>query len=194
MQGIGFRPFIYGLARKNNLRGYVSNTLDGVHVIVNCELCSIGNFRYQIFEQAPSLAVITSIHTEEVPAREFDDFRIEESNDDGSPDLLITPDFAICDRCAKELYDDQNRRYQYPFITCTQCGPRFSIERGLPYDRLRTSMDQFAMCIRCEQEYHQPGANRFYSQTNSCPDCSVNLWLADNSGDSILLPDIQGQN
>ena len=133
-------------------------------------------------ELAPSQAVITSIHVEQIEAKLFEDFRIIESNDDGTPDLLITPDFAICDSCAEELNDRRNRRYHYPFITCTKCGPRFSIETGLPYDRERTSMHPFTMCAECEQEFHDPARNRFYSQTNSCPKCKISLWLTDKNG------------
>lgn len=185
VQGIGFRPFIYNLATKNGLFGTVSNTLDGVHVTVNCELCAVSNFVNQINELAPSQSLITSIHTEQLETEKFDEFRIVDSIEDGIPDLLITPDFATCDSCKEELNGKEDRRYQYPYITCTKCGPRFSIENGLPYDRQRTSMYTFKMCDKCESEFNDPDNERFYSQTNSCPDCRISQWLVDNKGKRI---------
>ena len=182
VQGIGFRPFIYNLAQNHGLVGTVSNTIDGVHVVINCELCSMSKFIHQIKEQAPAQSMITDLVVEEVEAGEFSEFRIIESSADGEPDLLITPDFAMCDRCREELGDTNNRRYRYPFTTCTECGPRFSIERALPYDRQRTSMATFKMCPECQEEYEDPGDKRFYSQTNSCPKCRVSQWLIDRKG------------
>jgi len=167
---------------KNDLQGTVSNTLDGVHVVVNCELCSVSNFINQIKEQAPAQSLITDIHVEGIDTTLFTDFRIIESNNDGTPDLLITPDFAICDSCKAELNNPKNRRYEYPFITCTKCGPRFSIESGLPYDRHHTSMQTFRLCKSCESEFSDPKDERFYSQTNSCPDCKISQWLVDKEG------------
>jgi len=185
VQGIGFRPFIYNLAIQNGLRGTVSNTLDGVHVIVNCEFCSVGKFINLIKELAPDQSLITDIHTEDVDTPSFTGFQIIESNNDGAPDLLITPDFAICSSCKAELNDAANRRYQYPFITCTRCGPRFSIENSLPYDRHCTSMQTFRMCKKCESEFNDPSDVRFYSQTNSCPECKISQWLVDKNGVSV---------
>ena len=185
VQGIGFRPFIYELAKENGFNGTVSNTVDGVHVVVNCELCSMSKFIHQLKEQAPEQSMITDVVVNEIESSDYVDFSIIESNAAGEPDLLITPDFATCDRCKTEFHDPKNRRHHYPFITCTKCGPRFSIEKALPYDRHRTSMATFKMCPACQKEYENPDDKRFYSQTNSCPDCRISQWLVDNQGKKI---------
>lgn len=185
VQGIGFRPFIYNLAKGNGLKGTVSNTLDGVHIFMNCEVDFLKDFIAQIHHKAPKQSLITATNYEEIPYKSYSDFEIIDSELAGTPDLLITPDFAICDQCKKELKDPENRRYQYPFITCTSCGPRFSIEDGLPYDRSRTSMNTFQMCPKCEQEFSNSVDKRFYSQTNSCPNCKISQWVVDNQGTRI---------
>lgn len=189
VQGIGFRPFIYDLARKNGFNGTVSNTVDGVHVIVSCELCSMSKLVQQIKEQAPEQSLITDVAVEEIASPYFNEFSIIDSNTDGEPDLLITPDFATCDQCKTEIHDASNRRHNYSFITCTKCGPRFSIEKALPYDRHRTSMSTFKICPTCSAEYENPDDSRFYSQTNSCPECRISQWLVDNQGTKIELGD-----
>ena len=187
VQGVGFRPFVYGLAKKKGLNGTVANTLEGVHIFVNSDDGAVEKLIREIRENTPARALITSIDFHETELRDFDGFRIIESDVTGNPDLLITPDFAICDECRQELNDPANRRYRYPFITCTVCGPRFSIESGLPYDRARTSMKDFEMCPACEREYNDPLDRRFYSQTNSCPDCRISQWVVDNHGNVLDL-------
>ncbi len=187
VQGVGFRPFIYGLANEMELEGSVANTLEGVHIYVNCNRAKLDQFITQIRQKAPEQSLITSVNCEEVHAREFTDFTIIESNVYGYPDLLITPDFAICEACQKELFDPLNRRYNYSYITCTKCGPRFSIETDLPYDRQRTSMEIFKMCDQCGEEYWDPTDRRFYSQTNTCPDCQISQWISDASGNRLDL-------
>ncbi len=187
VQGVGFRPFIYNLAKNQNLRGTVSNTMDGVHIFLNIGDEKIVQFEELIRREAPPQSIITSIRHIEIPNRTFNDFTIIESHLQGTPDLLITPDFAICDQCSEELNDPDNRRYQYPYLTCTKCGPRFSIEEELPYDRSRTSMKSFQVCDDCETEYHNPMDIRFYSQTNSCPDCKISQWIVDKNRKQINL-------
>lgn len=182
MQGVGFRPFIYGLARSLSIAGTVANTLEGVHIYTNCSSAVLENFVERISTEAPGQSIISSLNFSEVPEIEFMEFSIVDSLTHGFPDLLITPDFAICSSCREELLDTANRRYRYPYITCTACGPRFSIERTLPYDRQRTSMHKFALCKRCQREYRNPADRRFYSQTNTCPDCRVTQWITDNNG------------
>jgi hydrogenase maturation protein HypF len=182
VQGVGFRPFIYGLARSLSIAGTVANTLEGVHIYANCSLAILSNFVERIRKEAPEQSIISTLEYSEVPEIEFVDFRIVDSLTHGFPDLLITPDFAVCPSCREELLDATNRRYRYPYITCTSCGPRFSIEKALPYDRQRTSMHKFAMCKRCQREYRNPADRRFYSQTNTCPDCKVTQWITDNNG------------
>ncbi len=187
VQGVGFRPFVYSLAKEKGLNGTVANTLEGVHIFINSEDGMVTDLVREIKEKVPERALITSIEYHETELQDFDGFRIIESDISGQPDLLITPDFAICPQCKKELYDPDDRRYLYPFITCTVCGPRFSIEDGLPYDRARTSMREFDMCPQCEREYNDPLDRRFYSQTNSCPDCRISQWVVDNHGNVLDL-------
>lgn len=187
MQGVGFRPFVYGLAKEFSLCGTVANTLEGVHIYVNADSDKMTNFISRIKEKAPRQSLITSIEYEEAAAREFDKFSIVESESGGVTDLLITPDFAICEKCKEELLDRENRRFHYSYITCTECGPRFSIETSLPYDRDRTSMEPFKMCDHCEKEYQDPLDRRFYSQTNSCAGCKVTQWIIDPNGDRLEL-------
>jgi hydrogenase maturation protein HypF len=182
VQGVGFRPFIYGLAKNLSLAGTVANTLQGVHIFVNADEEGIALLTKQIEQKAPAKSIITSFTCAEVEKRDFVGFQIVESATAGLTDLLITPDFAICQSCKDELRDPNNRRYNYSYITCTVCGPRFSIEQSLPYDRHRTSMATFRMCANCKAEYENPIDNRFYSQTNSCPDCKVSQWVTSNKG------------
>ena len=178
---------MYKLAIENGFNGAVSNTLDGVHIFINGETLLLEKFIKQIRNNAPEQSLITSIHYEGIPYRSYGDFTIIESDLGGTPDLLITPDFAICERCKAELKDSENRRYNYPYITCTACGPRFSIEKGLPYDRNRTSMDIFEMCKECGNEFSNPFNYRFYSQTNSCPNCRISQWVVNKHGVRVEL-------
>lgn len=165
-----------------SIKGTVANTLEGVHILVNCTDEKLARFRDRILADAPEQSLITSFKFQQVSGKIFDGFKIIESATNGIPDLLITPDFAICEDCKKELFEPENRRYLYSYITCTVCGPRFSIEKALPYDRHRTSLDTFRMCKLCEAEYEDPTDRRFYSQTNSCPDCRITQWVTDSSG------------
>lgn len=167
--------------------GSVANSLDGVHIHVNGGEELVSGFIKEIVSKAPEQSHITSIHSEEVPFRKYDAFSIIDSVTRGIPDLLITPDFAICEDCQKELLNPEDRRYSYSYITCTKCGPRFSVETDLPYDRDRTSMEIFKMCDSCEAEYEDPLDRRFYSQTNTCPNCLVTHWVEDGSGKRLDL-------
>ncbi len=180
VQGVGFRPFVYKLAINKGLKGNVNNTTDGVHINVNCDRRKAGDFLNEIIENAPELAVITGYTIEEVEQLDFDDFQIIHSESDKEPNLLFTPDFALCDDCRRELYDSADRRYRYPFITCTNCGPRYSIITGLPYDRPLTTMHKYKMCDICDDEYNNPLDRRYYSQTNSCEECGVKMSIYEN--------------
>ncbi len=177
VQGVGFRPFVYRLALEHGLKGWVSNTVDGVHVEFNASPEKAGQFRDALIRQAPAMAIILRHEIVEAPAREFNGFRIAESPENGEAKLLLTPDFAMCEDCRRELHNPDNHRFNYPFITCTNCGPRFSIITKLPYDRERTTMAPFRMCPACQGEYGDPLDRRYYSQTNSCPDCAIHLSL-----------------
>ena len=176
VQGVGFRPFIYRLAKFFKLKGWVSNTLDGVHIEAD-GIKDIDRFCKSIEDDHPGQARLDEIKVDEIPFREFQEFSIIESKSEGIADMQLTPDFGICPKCLLELNDPSNRRYQYPFITCTNCGPRYSIIRKLPYDRNSTTMSAIPICETCLEEYENPENRRFYSQTNSCPDCSIQLSL-----------------
>ncbi len=175
VQGVGFRPFVYKLARQNGLTGWVNNTLDGVHIEFNAGEAEARAFLWQVLDQAPRLARIIEYQLRMVEGRSYADFHIVHSEAQGTASLLLSPDFALCDDCRRELYDSRDRRYRYPFTTCTNCGPRFSITRRLPYDRALTTMEAFRMCPACAAEYQDPADRRYFSQTNSCPACAVSM-------------------
>lgn len=182
VQGVGFRPFVYKMANWLNLKGWVRNNVDGVHIEAGGTPEQLELFLYLLRDDAPAEARITKISSAEIEERDFHQFKIKESNSGGIPNLLITPDLGLCEHCRREINDPQNHRYHYPFTTCTHCGPRYSILKSLPYDRHTTSMDKFKMCAQCEHEYHNPNDRRYFSQTNSCPDCSIQIALVNNTG------------
>ena len=175
VQGVGFRPFVYKLAIEFQLVGWVNNTVDGVHIQVEGEEDVILNFYHKLLDNIPVLAIITDQQIKEVKTEGFEDFQIILSEGKGKPNLLLTPDYGICEDCKAELHNPTDFRYRYPFITCTNCGPRYSIIQSLPYDRDKTTMDPFKMCPECQEEYDNPLHRRFYSQTNSCAKCGVEL-------------------
>ncbi|MDI6728562.1 MAG: carbamoyltransferase HypF [Thermodesulfovibrionales bacterium] len=172
VQGVGFRPFIYNLAKGLNLKGYVKNTSDGV--IIEAEGESLNEFLQSIQNKCPPIARIDSIKTDELPLNGYEDFIIIESIDTGRF-TLISPDISICDDCLKELLDPSDRRYLYPFINCTNCGPRYSITQRVPYDRPNTTMSVFDMCPQCLLEYNDPINRRFHAQPNACHECGPKL-------------------
>jgi len=180
VQGVGFRPFIYKLAKSLQLYGWILNSESGVHIHFNTNENLLPKLVDKIKKEAPKLSVITSVKVEEVPFVSYSTFEIKESTSKESPSLLITPDFGMCEDCNSELFSEENNRYQYPFITCTNCGPRYSIINSLPYDRETTTMDSFSMCNHCNNEYHDPLNRRYYSQTNSCPNCRIELSYIEN--------------
>jgi hydrogenase maturation protein HypF len=181
VQGVGFRPFVYKHARKSNLKGWVNNTTDGVHIQINTDATSADRFLESLLKNLPPLAIVTSYDIEEVNFQKYDDFEIVHSKNDTKPNLLLTPDVAMCADCKNELHHPEDRRYQYPFITCTNCGPRYSIIKKLPYDRITTTMASFKMCDACLEEYNNPMERRHFSQTNSCPDCAIEMQLYENN-------------
>jgi len=174
VQGVGFRPFIYNLAKNYNLKGFVKNTSDGVIIEVEGE--GISEFIRSIQNKCPPLARIDSIETKELLLKGCEDFIIIDSVDDGRF-TLVSPDISICDDCLKELLDPSDRRYLYPFINCTSCGPRYSITKKVPYDRPNTTMSVFNMCPRCLSEYNDPANRRFHAQPNACHECGPSLEL-----------------
>jgi hydrogenase maturation protein HypF len=175
VQGVGFRPFVHRLAGELGLAGFVRNDERGAVIEVEGDPAAIEALLARVVSDAPPLATVEVAETEVVPARGGSGFAIAESASGGRPDALISPDTATCAACLGELFDPGDRRYGYPFINCTDCGPRFTIVRGVPYDRPLTTMAGFAMCPRCQAEYDDPADRRFHAQPNACPDCGPRL-------------------
>ncbi|MDM8542459.1 carbamoyltransferase HypF [Desulfococcaceae bacterium HSG9] len=180
VQGVGFRPFVYLLAHKYELKGTVSNTAAGVLIYTEGALQSIQDFCTDLEKESPPLAHITDITVSSESIRNYPDFTIIQSQDNGRRTTLISPDVAVCDDCRAELVDPHNRRYQYPFINCTNCGPRYTIIKDVPYDRPSTCMHKFALCRLCQAEYDNPHNRRFHAQPNACPACGPHVSLYDN--------------
>ena len=175
VQGVGFRPFALRLARELSLDGFVLNDERGVLVEVQGPPGQVERFLARLREDAPPLAVVERVRAETIPAVEGAGFRILESPRGRAPDAPVSPDVAICEDCLRELFDPADRRFRYPFLNCTNCGPRFTIVRGVPYDRPRTTMAGFAMCAACRAEYEDPADRRFHAQPIACPDCGPRL-------------------
>jgi hydrogenase maturation protein HypF len=181
VQGVGFRPFIYNLAGAMDVKGYATNSSDGVIIEVEGE--RLDEFLKSIKSKCPPLAKIDSFETLEMPAKGYEDFSIIESLEQGGF-TLISPDIAICEDCLREMLDSSDRRYLYPFINCTNCGPRYSITTKVPYDRPNTTMSVFDMCPQCLCEYNDPSNRRFHAQPNACPECGPQVELRDKDLDS----------
>lgn len=176
VQGVGFRPFVYKLAKKYLINGWVKNGIDGVHIRAEGESEHVDEFVLEISENAPQAAQISEIEMHEVPIEPYDTFEIILSDENETDEItFVSPDLAICDDCRSELLDPENRRYRYPFINCTNCGPRFTIIDKLPYDRPNTSMAPFIMCEECQNEYDDPSNRRFHAQPDSCFVCGPRL-------------------
>ncbi len=178
MQGVGFRPFIYRLARAHALKGEVWNSPGGVEVVLQGEAASIERFIADLPDEQPPQADIKTIDVEPAEGLQYRDFTIRMSDHSDGTGALAPPDLATCADCARELLDPVDRRYRYPFINCTNCGPRFSIITALPYDRPITTMKDFAMCPACREEYENPADRRFHAQPDACAECGPGVWLA----------------
>ena len=177
VQGVGFRPFVYGLAIRHQLAGFVGNDSQGVFIEVEGAPDAVAAFIRDLKAHPPPLALIESITSEALVPLGEDTFSIVTSEPRVGASTSISPDVAICADCLRELFDPNDRRYRYPFINCTNCGPRFTIIRGIPYDRAQTTMAEFQMCPRCAAEYHDPSHRRFHAQPNACPDCGPRVWF-----------------
>lgn len=190
VQGVGFRPFLYREAVQNRLVGFVRNTGDGVYAEIEGEAVDCEAFFFALETNAPPLSRITKVLREELPIRGEDSFSILAS-EGGERTALVSPDIGICDDCKRELFDPRDRRYRYPFINCTNCGPRFTILRDIPYDRKSTSMAGFLQCAPCQREYDDPLNRRFHAQPNACADCGPELKFLiggrEQSGDPVKL-------
>src|SRR5271169_685518 len=184
VQGVGFRPYVYNLARALGLKGYVTNTSEGV--LIDVEGTNVPDFLRRLRIEAPPLSRITDLSITPQTVHGYSDFTIQKSLDLTAklPFTLISPDVSICDDCLHELLDPTNRRYLYPFINCTNCGPRYSITRAIPYDRRNTTMSGFALCPLCRKEYDDPGNRRFHAQPNACPTCGPEVAYMARSSES----------
>ncbi len=171
VQGVGFRPFVFNLAEALRIRGYVTNTSAGV--LIEAEGDQLPAFMQRLRQDAPPLSRISDISVTNLPPCGYTDFTIRASleGDNRRPFTLVSPDISICNDCLNEMLDPGDRRYLYPFVNCTNCGPRFSITRSVPYDRPNTTMAKFTMCPVCTREYEDPRNRRFHAQPNACPEC-----------------------
>jgi hydrogenase maturation protein HypF len=177
VQGVGFRPFVYNLATRHKLKGWVKNTSAGVDIEVDGERDMLDRFLRQLQDEAPPLSRIDEFSTTFHPANGFRSFEIHHSEAVEGAFQPISPDVAVCPDCLRELFDPTDRRYRYPFINCTNCGPRFTIIEDIPYDRPKTTMAPFPMCPDCKREYTDPSDRRFHAQPLACPVCGPKIWL-----------------
>ncbi len=176
VQGVGFRPFVYRLATALNLKGYVLNSSGSVEILLQGERENIEEFQKRLIKESPPLSVIDRVEREEIDAPTYSDFTITPSRKDEGF-VFISPDIAVCEDCLREMRNPEDRRYRYPFINCTNCGPRYTIIEDMPYDRDKTTMKKFKMCRLCKAEYEDPLSRRFHAQPNSCFDCGPSLWI-----------------
>ncbi|MBO0838483.1 MAG: carbamoyltransferase HypF, partial [Actinobacteria bacterium] len=186
VQGVGFRPFAVRLATELGLTGFVGNDARAVFAEVQGPRRAVAEFARRLRSDAPPLALITTVSAEAMDTRQEDGFRIVASTATAGARTLVSPDVATCGDCLRELFDPRDRRYRHPFITCTNCGPRFTIIRDLPYDRPNTTMARFGMCPRCEAEYRDPGDRRFHAQPVACHDCGPVLRMGDATGEAAI--------
>jgi len=191
VQGVGFRPFVYKIAQELNLFGEVFNNSAGVVILLQCTQIQLDKFLLFLNNNAPDLSNIVdiSIEDEYLHDKSYKDFSIGKSSK-GKVSAVVLPDACICKDCIEDITNESNRRYGYAFTNCTNCGPRFSIVKEIPYDRKSTSMSIFPMCSQCEKEYQDPDDRRFHAQPNACPVCGPQLQLTDATGDDIATSDI----
>ena len=189
VQGVGFRPFVFQLAQAHDLKGRVSNTASGVSIHAEGPAARLDAFVTDIERRKPPLAHIVELRVQPAPAKGFSDFSISKSKSSDVKATLISPDVSLCADCRRELFDPQDRRYGYPFINCTNCGPRYTIIDDIPYDRPKTSMRHFVMCAQCQAEYDDPNDRRFHAQPNACPACGPRVALHDQNADLLETDD-----
>jgi len=190
VQGVGFRPFVYQLAAKHELKGWVCNTSEDVKIEVEGDNASIERFFAELQQNAPPRSQIEGISISYHPPQGYQEFEIRHSIAEEDKYQLISPDIATCQACLNEIFNMEDRRYHYPFTNCTNCGPRFTIIEDIPYDRPRTTMRAFKMCPACQAEYDNPLNRRFHAQPNACPDCGPSLELLDAAGHPVIVPDV----
>jgi len=189
VQGVGFRPFVYRLARMHGLTGRVQNQLGEVEVVASGSASTLALFEHDLIDKSPPLSQPSINAAEVVEFEQFDDFEISESSADADASIFVPQDFFMCDDCREELHDPSNRRYRYPFINCTQCGPRYTLIEALPYDRPNTSMADFPLCADCEKEYLDPADRRFHAEPVACPACGPQLSFFDKEDATTVVAD-----
>lgn len=192
VQGVGFRPFVYRIATELELTGYVRNLGNVVEIIIQGSSEQIADFIFKLQNELPPIAKINNLETEELEDDdEYADFTIKESSDSFSGTSVIPPDLAICDKCLEEINDPNNRRYNYPFNACTDCGPRFTVIENVPYDRDKTTMDDFPLCEDCEVEYKNPLDRRYHAEASCCEVCGPSLELYKNDDQTPVKVDCE---
>jgi hydrogenase maturation protein HypF len=182
VQGVGFRPFVAGLARSQGLAGLVRNDSGAVVIEVEGADAAVEAFARALTDDRPPLAVIDTVATQDLEPRGETTFHIDASDAHAGRRTSIPPDVATCDACLHELRDPRDRRYRYPFLNCTHCGPRFTIIESLPYDRATTTMRRFPMCEACRAEYEDPGDRRYHAEPTACPACGPRVWFESPDG------------
>ena len=185
VQGVGFRPFVYRLARELELDGWVLNDERGVLLEAEGAPAAVERLLARLPDESPPLATVEGVRIEPASPTGEPGFRIVESERRGEPRALVSPDFATCAECLTEIFDPGDRRHRYPFTNCTNCGPRFTIVTGVPYDRPLTTMAGFTMCDRCRAEYEDPADRRFHAQPNACPQCGPRVRLIERTGAAV---------
>ncbi|AAK78786.1 hydrogenase maturation protein HypF [Clostridium acetobutylicum] len=189
VQGVGFRPFVYRQASLLGLKGWVSNNSAGVYIDVEGESSNLYEFIDKLKYDKPFLCRIENIAIEEKTAVNYRSFKIKRSEDKYNKTTLISPDIGICEKCIEDITNPSSKRYKYPFASCTNCGPRFSILKAIPYDRKNTTMNKFKLCSACDKEYNDYNNRRFYAETNSCKICGPHIWIENHNGVKIEVDD-----
>ncbi|MBP6716610.1 MAG: carbamoyltransferase HypF, partial [Acidobacteria bacterium] len=189
VQGVGFRPYVYRLAHRHELDGWVNNSADGVHIEVEGPKAKLEQFFMSLGPERPPRSTIHGLESVWLDAAGHCGFEIRESDAPAAATTLVSPDTALCEDCRTEIFDPLDRRYRYPFTNCTNCGPRYSLIESLPYDRANTSMRAFTMCPACDREYHDPNDRRFHAQPNACPVCGPQMALWNLKGETLAVAD-----
>lgn len=185
VQGVGFRPFVHRLALRHHVHGWVRNEAGSVRIHAEAGLPDLRAFVHDLHADAPPLARIDDLSEREAAINGVREFQVLDSDVTPTGRLPVSPDVALCPECAAELHDPANRRYRYPFITCTDCGPRFTVIESMPYDRERSTMGAFSQCPECLAEYHDPLHRRYHSETNSCPACGPSVWYEEGAAPPV---------
>ncbi|MDP2931990.1 MAG: acylphosphatase, partial [Chloroflexota bacterium] len=189
VQGVGFRPFVFRLAKEHKLNGWVRNTSGKVEIEVEGDGPVLQQFLKDLESQSPPMARIEKVEVVFSTPKGYADFQIHQSLSQAGEYQLVSPDIATCKDCQREIFSPGDRRYRYPFTNCTNCGPRFTIIEDIPYDRPRTTMRKFRMCPECQREYDDPLDRRFHAQPNACPKCGPGLELVDGEGKPVNTDD-----